>query len=199
MLGRHRGRKTRQAARLAAGGPPIAPPSALRSPRVVLAPGEHGRRANVLGGLSLPSRLTDVLITLTATEPTRPRLALTRAAIKAPGQNPGAVTVTGGQSIPASVIKNGNLAFNVTTQPPAQPTAAEAGCPSANWTGAIIDPRSRARRSPLSRAEWCPAADVHALGASPIDRTDMGRDTVVSLPPVSPDSRGPADAQQDWR
>ena len=45
----------------------------------------------------------------------------------------------GGQSIPANEIKNGNLAFNVTTQPPAQPTAAEARCPSANWTGAITD------------------------------------------------------------
>jgi hypothetical protein len=49
------------------------------------------------------------------------------------------VTVTGTQSLPASEIKNGNLAFNVTTDPPAQPTPAQAGCPSANWTAAITD------------------------------------------------------------
>jgi hypothetical protein len=49
------------------------------------------------------------------------------------------VTVTGSQSLPASEIKNGNLAFNVTTDPPAQPTPEQAGCPSANWTAEITD------------------------------------------------------------
>ena len=49
------------------------------------------------------------------------------------------MTVTGSQALPASEIKNGNLAFNVTTDPPDQPTAAEAGCPNNNWTGAITD------------------------------------------------------------
>ena len=58
---------------------------------------------------------------------------------QAPGQNPASVDVSGGEAIPASEIKNGNLTFSVTTEPPAQPTAAEAGCPSANWTAAITD------------------------------------------------------------
>ena len=56
---------------------------------------------------------------------------------KAPGQNPGAITVVGSLNISASAIKNGNVSFQVTTAPPPQPTWDQAGCANSNWSAAI--------------------------------------------------------------
>ena len=57
----------------------------------------------------------------------------------APGQNPAEVSVTGGVSIPAEEIKNGNLAFDVTTVAPVTPIPGAPGCPNKNWVQDITD------------------------------------------------------------
>jgi hypothetical protein len=80
----------------------------------------------------------DVQVILTATgAPTA--TCTNQGGNESPGQNPAEVTVSGIVNIPATQIKNGTVFFSVTTEPPAQPTAEQAGCPNDNWTAAITD------------------------------------------------------------
>jgi len=78
----------------------------------------------------------DVLITVTA-DATPTTTCTNQGGNQAPGQNPGDVVVVGIVTIPANKIKNGNVAFSVTTGAPAQPTWDQAGCANSNWTAAI--------------------------------------------------------------
>ena len=80
----------------------------------------------------------DVLVTLSATAAAT-STCTNQGGNQAPGQNPAEVTVSGSQSIPAEEIKNGNVAFNVTTEPPVTPIPGAPGCPNPNWTQDITD------------------------------------------------------------
>lgn len=56
-----------------------------------------------------------------------------------PGQNPGEITVSGGEEVPEGSIVNGRLNFDIATAEPRDPTAAEAGCPNRKWDAQITD------------------------------------------------------------
>ena len=80
----------------------------------------------------------DLVVTLTATANVTANCT-NQGGNQAPGQNPAPITVTGSQSIPASEIKNGNVAFSVTTERPTTPIPGAPGCPNPNWSENITD------------------------------------------------------------
>jgi len=80
----------------------------------------------------------DVTITV-KTSGTATTLCTNQGGNTAPGQNKTPVSPSASQTFPASQIKNGNLCACLTTAPPPNPTAAEAGCPNSNWSAAITD------------------------------------------------------------
>jgi hypothetical protein len=82
----------------------------------------------------------DVLVTLTATANATATCTNPGSGVHQPaGQNPAPVTVSGGEAIPASEIKNGNTPFDVTTEPPVTPIEGAPGCPNSNWIEDITD------------------------------------------------------------
>lgn len=80
----------------------------------------------------------DVLVTVTAQADVT-ATCTNQGGNQAPGQNPAPVTVSGSQTIPEEEIKNGNVAFNVTTIAPVSPIPGAPGCPNTNWSEEITD------------------------------------------------------------
>ena len=80
----------------------------------------------------------DVTITV-KTGGTATTLCTNQGGNTAPGQNKTPVSPSAQQTFPANQIKNGNLCVCLTTAPPPNPTAAEAGCPNSNWSASITD------------------------------------------------------------
>jgi hypothetical protein len=81
----------------------------------------------------------DIVVELTAQGQPVATCTNPAGATQPPGQNPAVVEVSGAQQIPAGEIKNGNVAFNVSTAAPETPIAGAPDCPNSMWTEDIND------------------------------------------------------------
>jgi hypothetical protein len=98
---------------------------------------DNGLTATISGCLAGLGN-ADVVITVSATGQGI-SLCRNKGGNEAPGQNKVPVRATTTQTFKATEIKNGNLCFNLRTTAPANPSAAEAGCPNDNWTAFLVD------------------------------------------------------------
>jgi hypothetical protein len=107
---------------------------------------KHGSPSFIDNGLTLTAvgvlaglGNEDIVVALTADANPTATCSNPSGANQPPGHNPAPVQVTGSEAIPAGEIKNGNVAFNVSTQPPTSPIPGAPDCPNSNWTEAITD------------------------------------------------------------
>jgi len=96
-----------------------------------------GIQLNASGSLSGMGN-EDILVTIEA-EADVVSVCQNQGGNEAPGQNPAPITVSGSQSIPSEEIKNGNVAFSVTTLAPLTPIPGAPDCPNPNWEEIIED------------------------------------------------------------
>ena len=78
----------------------------------------------------------NVIVTLSFPNATGTTICSNKGGAEAPGQNPAAPASASGSQL-ITQVKNGTVSFVVTTDPPANPTSASAGCPNGNWTAAF--------------------------------------------------------------
>jgi hypothetical protein len=98
---------------------------------------DNGLSLNAAGALSGLGG-GDVLITLTA-KANVTSTCTNNGGNASPGQNPAPITVSGGEAIPASEIKNGTTPFTVTTNAPPSTITGAPDCPNSNWVESIND------------------------------------------------------------
>ena len=98
---------------------------------------DNGSTATATGSLAGLGN-GNVIVTLSFPNATGTTICSNKGGTDAPGQNPAVpAPVSGSQFI--TDVKNGTLAFVVTTLPPPNPSSAAAGCPNPNWTAAFDD------------------------------------------------------------
>ena len=76
----------------------------------------------------------DVLVNLAMTANANATCTNPAGANQPPGQDPVPVSLSGSEAIPASEVKNGTVAFKLTTNPPVTPIPGAPGCPNSHWT-----------------------------------------------------------------
>lgn len=100
---------------------------------------DHGLTLSALGELAGLGN-DDLVVVLTAeAQATAVCLNPGNGEHQPPGQNPAPVAVAGAEAIPAAAIKNGSVAFAVTTLAPETPIAGAPDCPNPHWQEAITD------------------------------------------------------------
>lgn len=121
----------------------------------------------------------DVVVSLTATGNPTATCTNPSGQNQPPGQNPAAVTETGSEAIPASEIKNGNVAFDVSTKPPTNPIPGAPGCPNSNWTETITNVAFTSATITVEQPEGTTVLTVNCTFSPPTSNGSVPSNTVT--------------------